>query len=241
MGEHDPELIEYRSRLEELSDKTAVIDEEIYVNKLSQLFFFRKKLSTCYSDISSTDPVFLALKDAVNEFKIPRQYFDDLISGMEEDLFENRYRNFDELYLYCYRVASVVGLMCVEIYGYEDPRVLRYAESWGIFMQLTNVLRDISEDIDRDRIYLPLEELEENDIKEIELDGTVLRNKNWEPYIYEYSRRVRTYLKEAKCLLPLLPRRARYSPAAMIAFYEKILSKIENERKSSIAPRQHPR
>ena len=89
-------------------------------------------------------------------------------------------------------------------------------------MQLTNVLRDVSEDTNRDRIYLPLGELEENNIKENELDGTVLRNKNWEPYVYEYSKRARTYLEEGKCLLPLLPRRARYSPAAMIAFYEKI-------------------
>ena len=75
---------------------------------------------------------------------------------MEDDLFNNRYHDFDDLYLYCYRVTSVVGLMCIEIYGYEDPKARKFAESWGIFMQLTNVLRDIAEDVQRDRIYLPL-------------------------------------------------------------------------------------
>jgi phytoene synthase len=191
------------------------------------LFFFRKKLSTCYNELSSTDPVFLALKDTVKQYGIDKVYFDDLISGMEEDLFVNRYKTFDDLYLYCYRVASVVGLMCIEIYGYEDERAKRFAESWGIFMQLTNVLRDVGEDIERDRVYLPLEELKSNDIEESGLmEGKVQLNKHWEPYVKEYAKRARTYLKEARKLLPLLPKRARYSPAAMIAFYEKILARI---------------
>ena len=131
-------------------------------------------MSTCYTDVYSTDPVFLALKDTVERYTIPRNVFDDLISGMEDDLYNNRYRTFDELYYYCYRVASVVGLMCIEIYGYDDPLAKKYAESWGIFMQLTNVLRDVGEDIERDRVYLPLDELEKNGIQESELDGKVL-------------------------------------------------------------------
>ena len=85
---------------------------------------------------------------------------------MEDDLYNNRYRSFDELYVYCYRVASVVGLMCIEIYGYEDPRAKKFAESWGIFMQLTNVLRDVGEAIERDRDYLPLNDVEFNCIDE---------------------------------------------------------------------------
>ena len=101
-------------------------------------------------------------------------------------------------------------------------------ESWGIFMQLTNVMRDVAEDVGRNRIYLPLNELEANNITESELmDGTVRRNVAWEPYVREYVARARTYLEEARALLPLLPRRTRYSPAAMIAFYDKILRRIE--------------
>jgi phytoene synthase len=229
-GQTDPEAVAYREQLESLQNRGTILDEESYLNKITQLFFFRKKLSTCYSDVYSTDPVFLALKDTVDRYKISRSVFDDLISGMEDDLYNNRYRTFDELYDYCYRVASVVGLMCIEIYGYSDPKAKKYAESWGIFMQLTNVLRDVGEDIERDRVYLPLDELEKNGIQEKELDGKVVLNKTWEPYCYHYAKRARTYLEEARQLLPLLPRRTRYSPAAMIAFYDKILRQIEKEQ-----------
>ncbi len=230
MGEVDPDAVAYREGLERLQNKDTILQEEMYLEKITQLFFFRKKLSTCYSELYSTDPVFLALKDTVTKYNIPKSVFGDLISGMEDDLYNNRYRTFDELYLYCYRVASVVGLMCIEIYDYKDPIAKKYAESWGIFMQLTNVLRDIGEDIERDRIYLPLDELEANGIRESELKGNVVLNTMWEPYVHHYAKRARTYLNEAKKLLPLLPRRSRYSPAAMIAFYDKILKQIERQQ-----------
>lgn len=229
-GEMDPEAVDYRNQLESLQQKDTILQEDRYLQKITQLFFFRKKLSTCYNEVCSTDPVFLALKDTVNRYNIPREVFDDLITGMEDDLYNNRYRNFDELYLYCYRVASVVGLMCIEIYGYDDPRAKHFAESWGIFMQLTNVLRDIGEDIERNRVYLPLDELEKNGITEAELGESVVLNTAWEPYVHNYAKRARTYLDEAKQLLPLLSRRSRYSPAAMIAFYGKILRKIERQQ-----------
>ena len=230
-GELSQEAKEYREQLESLQQRTTILDNEVYLNKISQLFFFRKKLSTCYSGVYSTDPVFLALKDTVDRYSIPRSVFDDLISGMEDDLYSNRYRTFDELYVYCYRVASVVGLMCIEIYGYDDPRARKFAESWGIFMQLTNVLRDVGEDIERDRVYLPLDELEHNGIGEQDLHGgKVVLNSSWEPYCHHYAKRARTYLEEARQLLPLLPRRTRYSPAAMIAFYDKILKQIEKQQ-----------
>ena len=225
------EAIEYRLQLESLQKRTTILEDEVYLNKINQLFFFRKKLSTCYNDVYSTDPVFLALKDTIERYNISRGVFDDLISGMEDDLYSNRYRTFEELYVYCYRVASVVGLMCIEIYGYDDPRARKFAESWGIFMQLTNVLRDVGEDIERDRVYLPLDELERNGMNEADLvGGKVVLNPSWEPYCHHYAKRARTYLEEARQLLPLLPRRTRYSPAAMIAFYDKILKQIEKQQ-----------
>lgn len=229
-GMLDPEAMNYRVQLESLQDQGTILDEQAYLNKITQLFFFRKKLSTCYGEVYSTDPVFLALKDTVQRYNIPRDVFDDLITGMEDDLYNNRYRTFDELYVYCYRVASVVGLMCIEVYGYDNPMAKKYAESWGIFMQLTNVLRDVGEDIQRDRVYLPLDELERNGMTEPELDGRIVLNKHWEPYCRHYAARARTYLEEARALLPLLPRRSRYSPAAMIAFYDKILRQIEKQQ-----------
>ena len=145
----------------------------MYLEKITQLFFFRKKLSTCYSTTSSTDPVFLALKDTVNRYNIPRSVFDDLITGMEDDLYNNRYRTFDELYVYCYRVASVVGLMCIEIYGYEDPckkvcRIMghlhatnqRSSRCWRRYPEKQSIS--------------PLNELESNGITEAELNGDVV-------------------------------------------------------------------
>ena len=87
------------NKLESLQNRVTILDEEAYHNKITQLFFVRKKLSTCYSDVYSTDPVFLALKDTVDRYGIQRDVFDDLISGMEDDLYNNRYRSFDELYV----------------------------------------------------------------------------------------------------------------------------------------------
>jgi phytoene synthase len=229
-GMLDPEAMSYRTQLESHQKQGTILDEGAYLNKITQLFFFRKKLSTCYSEVCSTDPVFLALKDTVQRYSIPRSVFDDLITGMEDDLYNNRYRTFDELYVYCYRVASVVGLMCIEVYGYDNPLAKKYAESWGIFMQLTNVLRDVGEDIQRNRVYLPLDELERNGMTESELGGRIVLNKHWEPYCRQYAARARTYLEEARALLPMLPRRSRYSPAAMIAFYDKILRQIEKQQ-----------
>ena len=201
-----------------------------HLSKLTALLWFRTNLDLIENNQPVDEPIFIALADVIKKFPIELDHLRELIFGMEDDLYNNRYRTFDELYIYCYRVASVVGLMCIEIYGYDDPRAKKFAESWGIFMQLTNVLRDVGEDIQRNRVYLPLNELEANGITESELNGDVVLNTTWEPYVHHYAKRARTYLEEAKQLLPLLPRRTRYSPAAMIAFYDKILKQIERQQ-----------
>ena len=118
----DPESVNYRSDIERLSPGVPVLDRSTYNDKMSQLFYYRKKLSTAYGDYTSTDPIFIALKDTVQKYGIQRQLLDDMISGMENDFHKNRYHTFEELYSYCYRVASTVGLVCIEIYGYDDPK-----------------------------------------------------------------------------------------------------------------------
>tara|TARA_B100001750_G_scaffold45475_1_gene33740 strand:+ start:631 stop:1866 length:1236 start_codon:yes stop_codon:yes gene_type:complete len=226
-GADDPEAREYRISLEELTGDKSVLDAPTYRDKLAQLFFYRKKLSTAYNCHSSTDPIFMALKDTVSRFDVPRELLDDLISGMEDDLYTNRYRTFDELYRYCYRVASTVGLVCIEIYDYDNPKANEYAEAWGIFMQLTNILRDVSEDASRNRVYLPLEDLERHGIKASELSTDMSNDKRWHAFVSEFIERIESYHKKAMKLLPLLNRKARYSPAAMMAFYASILKKIK--------------
>jgi phytoene synthase len=198
---------------------------------MSQLFYYRKKLSTAYEPITSTDPIFIALKDTIHRYNLPRQLLDDMISGMEDDFHNNRYETFEDLYSYCYRVASTVGLVCIEIYGYDDPAAREFAEAWGIFMQMTNIIRDVVEDSERDRIYLPLEDLQRFGITEQDVLGgeSLLDHPGWKPFIDDYISKAETYRDKAFKLLPLLDKQSRYSPAAMMAFYESILKKIDKK------------
>ncbi len=224
----DPESVEYRADIERLTGSSPVVARDHYDDRMSQLFYYRKKLSTAYGQITSTDPIFIALKDTIHRYNIPRQLLDDMISGMEDDFHQNRYETFEELYSYCYRVASTVGLVCIEIYGYDDLAAREFSEAWGIFMQLTNIIRDVAEDAERDRIYLPMEDLRRYGISEqdVKSGADLLEHPGWKPFVDEYISRAETYRDKAFKLLPLLDRQSRYSPAAMMAFYESILKKI---------------
>ena len=228
-SEENPESIDYRTKIERLIDGVPVLERSSYNDKMSQLFYYRKKLSTAYGKMTSTDPIFIALKDTVNKYGISRQLLDDMISGMEEDFHRNRYETFEDLYSYCYKVASTVGLVCIEIYGYDDRRAREYAESWGIYMQLTNILRDVAEDIERDRIYLPIEDLNRFGITEEDLRNgkEILKHPGWKPFVKEYIKRADKYRERGKKLFPLLDKSSRYSPAAMTTFYHSIMKKID--------------
>ena len=225
----EPESVDYREKIELLSPGRPVVERSTYNDKMSQLFYYRKKLSSAYDDVTSTDPIFMAMKDTVEKYSIPRQFLDDMISGMEDDFHRNRYQTFEDLYTYCYRVASTVGLVCIEIYGYDDHRAREYAESWGVFMQLTNILRDVAEDAERDRIYLPIDDLAKYGITEddVKSGSALLKHPGWKPFVEEYIEKCNQYKQKAFKLLPLLDRRSRYSPAAMATFYQSILKKIE--------------
>ena len=223
-----PESKKYRERIERLSPGEPVLDRSTYNDKMSQLFYYRKKLSTAYSNFTSTDPIFIALKDTVRKFGINRQLLDDMISGMENDFHKNRYETFEDLYSYCYKVASTVGLVCIEIYGYSDSRARDYAESWGVFMQLINIIRDVAEDAQRDRIYLPLDDLNRWGITEEDIKGgkEILKHPGWAPFVQEYLEKAELYRERAFKLLPYLDKSSRYSPAAMASFYQSIMRKI---------------
>ena len=226
-GAEDPEAQEYINRLEEMIQRVPVVDRSSFMDKMAQLYFFRKKLSTAYNDLASTDPIFLALKDTVQRFGIPKIHMDDLITGMEDDFFRDRYESFDDLYKYCYRVASTVGLVCIEIYGYEDPAAREHAEAWGVFMQLVNILRDVQEDAERGRIYLPTEDLARHGITpEDVLEGRLNGHPGWNPFVTEFIERIEVYRDRALGLLPMLKPKMRYSPAIMMGLYRSILKKI---------------
>jgi len=227
----DPESVSYRLDIERLSPSGPVLDRSAYNDKMSQLFYYRKKLSTAYGGFTSTDPIFIALKDTVRKYGIQRLLLDDMISGMENDFHKNRYQTFEELYSYCYRVASTVGLVCIEIYGYDEPKAKEYAESWGVFMQLINIIRDVSEDAQRDRIYLPMEDLARWGISEddVKSGGDLLNHPGWSPFVKEYLERADGYRQRAFKLFSHLDKSARYSPAAMASFYQSIMTKISKK------------
>ncbi len=228
----DPESVEYRADIERLTGSSPVVNRSHYDERMSQLFYYRKKLSTAYGSITSTDPIFIALKDTIHRYNIPRQLLDDMISGMEDDFHRNRYQTFEELYAYCYRVASTVGLVCIEIYGYDDPVAREYAEGWGVFMQLINIIRDVAEDAERDRIYLPMEDLARWGISEDDIKSgkDLIQHPGWEPFVNEYLERADGYKQRAFKLLDHLDKSSRYSPAAMASFYQSIASKITKKK-----------
>jgi len=226
-GADDPEAKEYINRLEEMIQRVPVVDRSSFMDKMAQLYFFRKKLSTAYNDLASTDPIFLALKDTVQRYGIPKIHMDDLITGMEDDFFRDRYDTFDDLYKYCYRVASTVGLVCIEIYNYDNNAAREHAEAWGVFMQLVNILRDVQEDAERGRIYLPIDDLAKHGITaEDVLEGRLNRHPGWNPFVKEFIERIELYRDKALGLLPMLNPRVRYSPAIMMGLYRSILKKI---------------
>ena len=119
----------------------------------------RQRIAAVYQSAALTDPVWAAFQDTVRRYQIPRRYFDDLLAGMAMDLTPARYPDFPALSVYCYRAAGVVGLIMLRIFGYQDPAAEQCAVDLGIAMQLTNILRDIQEDYQRGRIYLPQEDL----------------------------------------------------------------------------------
>jgi phytoene synthase len=158
-------------------------------------------------------------------FNIPVEPFFELIKGMEMDLQKNRYLTFDDLQLYCYRVASTVGLMCIEIFGYKHRSAKDFAVNLGIALQLTNILRDIKKDSQKGRIYLPQEELRKFNYSE---DDVFRQNYNKDfVNLMEYeANRARYYFEQATMNLHLDDKGAMFAARAMQHIYSKLLEKI---------------
>ena len=181
-----------------------------------------EKLSLTFAGL-----IFLALRDAISRYHIPPEYFWQLIDGVEMDLTVRRYPTFAELRRYCYGVASTVGLICIEIFGYRDGQQARqHAEDLGIALQLTNILRDIREDAQRDRIYIPQDELKRFGYSEADVFAG-LANEPFLNLVQYQAQRARDYFASGRKLLPLLPRRSRACTAVLQGIYSQILDRIE--------------
>ena len=204
-----------------------IADDDLALHeKKRQLAHVRNQLAEL-EDGAGGDPVFTALSDATRTFGIPARYFEDVIDGVETDLTHNRFQTFDELRDYCYGVASAVGLICIEVFGYGDPKARDYAIDMGLAMQLTNIMRDVKEDAERDRIYIPQQEMQSFGYTEHALMGGV-NNDAFRSLMRFQASRARRYFDSASHLLPLLPRESRACPALLHGVYRRILDRIES-------------
>lgn len=195
------------------------------LRKRERLNRLRLEVDRCYRG-ESRHPILAPLSSVVRRFNIPRQYFLTLLDGMEMDLSQSRYSTFEDLREYCYCVASVVGLICIEIFGYQYEETKEYAVNLGIALQLTNILRDIPSDADRGRIYLPREDLATFGYSEEDL---LARRYNL-PFIelmrFE-TRRAREYYGRARAALRPDERKTMFAAEIMDAIYYRMLEKIE--------------
>lgn len=204
----------------------SVDGEHTLDEKLAMLSELRRKLDQSYHD-HAEDLVFLGLADVAQKYDIPQEYFQEVLSGVESDLVKNRYQNFEELRQYCYQVASVVGLISIHIFGYSDPKAKDYAIDLGLAMQLTNISRDVKEDLEIGRIYLPQDELIQFGYSEDELQAGVL-NQPFKELMQFQARRARQYFDSGFKLLPYVPHRSRACPAVLGQLYSKVLDRIED-------------
>ena len=171
-------------------------------------------------------PEFAALSDATAAFGIPHHYYTQVIEGVESDLVKTRFENFEELKAYCYQVASVVGLICIEVFGYEDEAAREYAIDMGIAMQLTNILRDIKEDAERDRIYIPLDEMARFGYSEDDLKQGII-DERFRSLMALQVNRARDYYQRSQKLFPLIDAGARACPKVLHHAYRSILDRID--------------
>jgi phytoene synthase len=214
-----------------LSDDPGMTPAERREKLNTFLESYHRALETGITD----DPVFLALRDSQLRYNIPVELLETLVAGTEMDVREGHpdsasplvvYRSFDDLYRYCYHVASVVGLVCIRIFGYRDPAAEALAEHLGIAFQLTNILRDVKEDAAMARVYLPQEDLQRFGVtpEELAAGAPMLKLR---PLLEFEAQRARQYYESADRLLPLIEEVSQPALWAMVEIYRGILDRIE--------------
>ncbi len=186
---------------------------------------WREALTEALAGRPDSDPVWPAFLDAVTRYQIPHEYFYDMIEGVASDLEVQIVHTFSELYQYCYRVASVVGLTTIHIFGFDSATALPLAEKCGIAFQLTNILRDVREDTSLGRLYIPSEDLERFGVSPEDLKQS--RRTEAFDHLMEFEiARARNYYMESAPLIELIHEDSRASLRALIAIYHGLLDRI---------------
>ena len=192
------------------------------------LNWWRSDLEKVFNNEMPEHPVHQALKDIRASFDLPKNEFEALIDGMQMDLEQARYGSFDELKLYCHRVAGVVGRLIARILGFSNPQTLEYAEKMGLALQLTNIIRDVGEDARQGRIYLPIEEMQKFDVPA----NVIMQCKPTENFAklmqFQVDRARETY-REAMLLLPAADKKSQKVGLIMAAIYYALLNEIDRD------------
>ena len=211
-----------------------IADDEAPVERKREMFGqVRQMLDLCLRRDSSDEipdslaPEFVALRGVLSDFNIPHSYFSEILEGVETDLVKTRFADFDELRDYCYKVASVVGLVCIEVLGYSDPKAVRFAVDMGIALQLTNIIRDVREDTDRDRVYIPQDEMARFGYTEDDLKASVA-DERFRMLMQFQADRARSYYESSRGLFELIDVESRACPQVLHAAYWAILNRIES-------------
>ncbi|MBV8067506.1 MAG: squalene/phytoene synthase family protein [Candidatus Eremiobacteraeota bacterium] len=198
-------------------------------NLPARLAVHRSRISRCVRGEYGDDPILRVLSEAVTRYGIPEEELQMLVDGVEMDFTRSRYETFEELRAYCTLVASVVGRMCVRIFGFTDPIALDRADDLGLALQLTNILRDVREDaVDMKRVYLPQDELAQFGIPERALFSGQIYPR-WRDLVAHSVARARTYFATGYEVLHYIPRRPAACVQTMAGIYEELLKKIERD------------
>jgi phytoene synthase len=206
----------------------------------TKLAWWRQEIADLFAG-KPHHPVTKALQPHVGTFSLSEKHLGEIIDGMEMDLTQTRYLDWKGLERYCYHVAGVVGLLAARIFGYTDARTLEYAQSLGIAFQLTNIIRDVGEDARKNRIYLPVEDLQKFNVPASEVLG--LRQSEAFTRLMQFqAERARSYYERAFHALPAADRRSQRPGLIMAAIYRTLLDEIERDgfevlhRRTSLTP-----
>src|SRR5262249_15694083 len=215
--------------LDDIADRPEVVSEQQQAGSRQEklailLQLWREELRRCCAG-TPHHPISQALADVMHRFPIRQEYLAGIIDGVEMDLSQTRYYTFAELYDYCYHVASLVGLVCIEIFGYRNPSARDYAINLGVAFQLTNILRDVRQDVRRDRIYLPTEDLQRFAYGEADLRAGVYNEAFVRLMAFEAGR-AQDYYNKAVSHLAAEDRRTLAAAEAMRLIYHRLLDKL---------------
>ena len=225
------QLVEKRDRLlREIHQTSMNNSEQEHRYRLMALVDAKERLTRLYEGDATAaqgEAVFIAMNEVFKQFPVRLTDFETIIEGMEDDLFEVRHKTWDEVRAYCYKVASAVGLVLIEIYGCEDAGARIHAIDMGIQLQMINILRDVAEDYRSGRIYLPINALSEYNIDISELGNTEFgTNHRWKSFVQEYIEIVRRHQASAQHLFEYLDAKSRLQPQLMCEAYEAIFHEI---------------